>query len=382
MNRRGQARIAGAYEHPRRVIEDRSVAQLHREVAAGALADAGLSFADVDAYFCDGRTPSLSMVDYLGLDVRHVDSTSIGGSSYLSHVGHATAAIAAGICQVALITCAGRPRSRRRAEFHEGTPESGFEDVYGTSTAGVYALVAQRHMHEYGTTAAQLAQIKVAASHHAQYNPNALLPDKVTVEQVLDSPLISDPLHRLDCCVVTDGGGALVVVSPQVAAGLDRESVAVLGEAEAPKTSANGRIDLTYTAAAWTGPRALAEAGVGVADIDYASIYDSFTITVLETLEDLGFCEKGKGGQFVAGGNLISGVGRLPVNTDGGGLCNNHPNNQGGVIRTVEAVRQLRGEAAPQVQVPDCELALVHGTGGRIGTRMGGVTLILGREAA
>jgi acetyl-CoA C-acetyltransferase len=382
MSRRGRARIAGAYEHPRRVIEDRSVGQLHREVAAGALADAGLSFADVDAYFSDGRTPSLSMIDYLGLDVRHVDSTSIGGSSYLAHVGHATAAIAAGICDVALITCAGRPRSRQRAEFHEGTPETGFEDVYGTSTAGVYALVAQRHMYRYGTTAAQLAQIKVAASHHAQYNPNALLPDTVTVEQVLDSPLISDPLHRLDCCVVTDGGGALVVVSPEIAAGLDRETVAVLGEAEAPKTSANGRIDLTYTAAAWTGPRALAEAGVGIADIDYASIYDSFTITVLETLEDLGFCEKGKGGQFVADGNLISGVGSLPLNTDGGGLCNNHPNNQGGVVRTVEAVRQLRGEAAPQVQVPGCELALVHGTGGRIGTRMGGVTLILGRDAA
>jgi acetyl-CoA C-acetyltransferase len=382
MSRSGQARIAGVYEHPRRVIKDRSVAQLHYEVAAGALADAGLSFADVDAYFSDGRTPSLSMIDYLGLDVRHVDSTSIGGSSYLAHVGHAMSAIAAGTCRVALITCAGLPRSRRRPEFHEGTPESAFEDVYGTSTAGVYALAAQRHMYQYGTTATQLAEIKVAASHHAQYNPNALLPDKVTVAQVLESPLISDPLHRLDCCVVTDGGGALVVVSPDVAADLARETVSVLGQAEAPKHSANGRIDVTYTAAAWTGPRALAEAGVNAADIDYASIYDSFTITVLETLEDLGFCEKGKGGQFVADGNLISGVGRLPVNTDGGGLCNNHPNNQGGVIRTVEAVRQLRGEAAPPVQVADCELALVHGTGGRIGTRMGGVTLVLGRDAA
>ena len=254
MSRRGHARIAGVYEHPRRVIKDRSVAQLHYEVAAGALADAGLSFADVDGYFSDGRTPSLSMIDYLGLDVRHVDSTSIGGSSYLAHVGHAMSAIAAGTCRVALITCAGLPRSRRRPEFHEGTPESAFEDVYGTSTAGVYALAAQRHMYQYGTTAAQLAEIKVAASHHAQYNPNALLPDKVTVEQVLESPLISDPLHRLDCCVVTDGGGALVVVSPEVAAGLDRETVSVLGQAEAPKHSANGRIDPTYTAAAWTGP--------------------------------------------------------------------------------------------------------------------------------
>jgi acetyl-CoA C-acetyltransferase len=376
MSLHGQACIAGAFEHPSRVIVDRSVPQLHHEVAAGALADAGLEFSDVDAYFSDGRTASLSMIDYLGLNVGYVDSTSIGGSSYLAHVGHATAAIAAGKCHIALISCAGRPRSRTRAEFHEGTPEAAFEDVYGTSTAGVYALAAQRHMYEYGTTSAQLAAIKVAASQHARYNPNALLPTPVTVDEVLESPLVSDPLHRLDCCVVTDGGGALVVVSPEVARMLDRPIVTVLGQAEAPKHSANGRIDLTYTAAAWTGPRAMAEAGVTVRDIDYASIYDSFTITVLETLEDLGFCEKGKGGRFVQDGGLVA------VNTDGGGLCNNHPNNQGGLIRTVEAVRQLRGEATPQVQVPDCRVALVHGTGGRIGTRMGGVTLILERSQA
>jgi acetyl-CoA C-acetyltransferase len=379
---RGRACIVGAFEHPARVVDDRSVPRLHREVAEGALADAGLGFSDVDAYFSDGRTASLSMIDYLGLNVGFVDSTSIGGSSYLAHVGHAAAAIAAGKCHVALITCAGRPRSKRRAEFHEGTPEAAFEDVYGTSTAGVYALAARRHMYEFGTTSAQLAAIKVAAAHHAQFNPHALLPRPVTIDEVLDSPLVSDPLHRLDCCVVTDGGGALVVAAPEVARSLDRPVVTVLGQAEAPKHSANGRIDLTYTAAAWTGPRALREAGVTVRDIDYASIYDSFTITVLETLEDLGFCGKGEGGRFVEDGGLIAGVGRLAVNTDGGGLCNNHPNNQGGLVRTVEAVRQLRGEAAPPVQVPDCELALVHGTGGRIGTRTGGATMVLARGAA
>jgi acetyl-CoA C-acetyltransferase len=222
----------------------------------------------------------------------------------------------------------------------------------------------------------------VAASHHAQFNPNAFLPKKVSIEEVLESPMVSDPLHRLDCCVITDGGGALVVVAPEVARELDRNVVKVLGQAEATKDSTRGRIDLTYSGAAWSGPRAFAEAGVTPADIDYASIYDSFTITVLETIEDLGFCAKGAGGRFVSDGGLIAPFGRLPVNTDGGGLCNNHPNNQGGLVKAVEAVRQLRGEAAAPVQIPNCTLALAHGTGGRLGTRMGSVTVILGTADA
>jgi acetyl-CoA C-acetyltransferase len=237
-------------------------------------------------------------------------------------------------------------------------------------------------MHEFGTTSEQLAEVKVAAAHHAQYNERALRREPVTVEDVVNSPMISDPLHRLDCCVVTDGGGAVVVVAPEVARGLSRHCVKVLGHGEAPKHSDNGRIDLTYTGARWTGPIAFAEAGVTPADIDYASIYDSFTITVLETIEDLGFCEKGKGGQFVTGGALQAPHGKLPFNTDGGGLCNNHPGNRGGMTKILEAVRQLRGEAHPQVQVPDCQLALAHGTGGSIGTRMGSSTVILGREDA
>jgi acetyl-CoA C-acetyltransferase len=379
---RGAAYIVGAYEHPLRVIKDRSVPQIHAEVTAGALADAGLTFDDVDAFFSDGRPNSLGLIDFLGLNVAYVDSTWIGGSSYLAHVGHAAAAIAAGKCNVALISCAGRPRSRARGEFHDNTPEADYEDVYGTSTAGVYALAAQRHMYEFGTTSAQLAEIKVASSHHAQFNPNAFLRRKVTVEEVLDSPMVSDPLHRLDCCVITDGGGALVVVSPEIARSLQRTGVKVLGQAEVPKHSTNGRIDVTFTGAAWSGPRAFAEAGVTPADIDYASIYDSFTITVLETIEDLGFCEKGAGGRFVMDGGLIAPFGRLPLNTDGGGLSNNHPNNQGGVTKVIEAVRQLRGEAAPEVQVPNCQLALAHGTGGRIATRMASATLILGTEDA
>jgi acetyl-CoA C-acetyltransferase len=383
---RGKAHIAGAFEHPDRKIPGKSVAQVHAEVALGALADAGLAFSDVDAYFCAADAPGfgpISMADYLGLtNLRYLDSTETGGSSYLAHVGHAAAAIAEGKCRVALITLAGLPRSQPvpRSGTNPAAPEAAFEQPFGPTTVSMYALAARRHMHEYGTTSAQLAAIKVAASQHAQYNPNAMLRTPVTVEEVLDSPMISDPLHRLDCCVISDGGGALVVVAPEVAAGLPRQTVTVLGHGESPKVAAGGPIDLTYTGAVWSGPRAFEEAGVTQDDIDYASIYDSFTITVLQTIEDLGFCEKGKGGAFVADGALLAPHGRLPFNTDGGGLCNNHPVNRGGMTKVIEAVRQLRGEASAPVQVPDCEIALAHGNGGSLGTRSAAVTLILGRE--
>jgi acetyl-CoA C-acetyltransferase len=261
-------------------------------------------------------------------------------------------------------------------------PESQFEFLWGTTgPVSQYARVAQRHMYEFGTTSEQLAWVKVAASRHAAHNPNAFLPNEVTVDDVVGSRMVSDPLHLLDCCVVTDGGGALIVVSPDVARRLDRRTVAVLGHGEAPKHMHDGRIDLTTTGAVWSGPRAMAEAGVTVDDIDYASIYDSFTITVVVTLEDLGFCEKGKGGAFVADGALESPHGRLPFNTDGGGLCNNHPSNRGGMTKIIEAVRQVRGETHPAVQVPNCELALVHGTGGSLGTLSGAATLVLGQPA-
>jgi acetyl-CoA C-acetyltransferase len=385
---RGKAHIADAYEHPDRKIPDKSVAQVHAEVAIGALNDAGLAMSDVDAYFCAGDAPgfgALSMADYLGLTrLSYVDSTETGGSSYLTHVGHAATAIAMGKCKVALITLAGLPRSQpgQRPGASAAVPEAAFETVFGPTIVSMYALAARRHMHEFGTTSAQLAAIKVAASQHAQHNPDAMLRNPVTVDEVLDSPMISDPLHRLDCCVITDGGGALVVVAPEVARDLPRQTVKVLGHGESPKLAANGHIDLTRTGAVWSGPRAFEEAGVTQADIDYVSIYDSFTITVLQTLEDLGFCDKGKGGGFVADGALLAPHGRLPFNTDGGGLCNNHPANRGGMTKVIEAVRQLRGEAHLAVQVPGCEVALAHGNGGSLGTRSAAATLILGREDA
>ena len=388
MSIHGKAYIVGAFEHPTRLAPDKSVAQLHAEVARGALADAGLGKEDVDGYFCAGDAPGMgpmSMVDYMGLKVRHVDSTDTGGSSYLIHVAHAAQAIATGKCNVALITLAGRPRSEGSSGtqprvYAAAAPDATYESVYGLATANGYGMVAMRHMHEFGTTAEQLAWIKVAASHHAQHNPHAMLRDVVDVEQVLASPVIADPLHRLDCCVVSDGGGALIVARPEIARSLNRPRVRLLGTGEAPKGQMGGRVDLTWTGARWSGAAAFTEAGVAPADIQYVSIYDSFTITVLLQLEDLGFCAKGEGGRFVADGNLISGQGRLPFNTDGGGLCNNHPANRGGITKVIEAVRQLRGEAHPAVQVRDCRLALASGIGGQLASRHGAATLIMERE--
>ena len=388
MTIRGKACIAGAYEHPTRKAPDKTVAQLHAECAQGALADAGLSLHDVDGYFCAGDAPglgALSMADYMGLQCRHVDSTDTGGSSYLLHVSHAAQAIAAGKCNVALITLAGRPRSESSSgtqprNWGQNVPDEPFELPYGVVTVNNYALVAARHMHDWGTTSEQLAWIKVAASHHAQHNPNAMLRDVVTVADVLASPMISDPLHRLDCCVVSDGGGALIVTRPEIAKSLKRPIVSVRGAGEALKGPRGSRVDLSYSAAAWSGKTAFEEAVLTPADIQYASIYDSFTITVLMQLEDLGFCKKGEGGRFVADGNLISGVGKLPFNTDGGGLCNNHPSNRGGMTKVIEAVRQLRGEAHPQVQVKNCSIALAQGMGGQLGSRHGSATLILERQ--
>jgi len=380
--------LVGAFEHPTREAPDASTMQLHGEVARGALEDAGVAHNDVDGYFTSG-TPAyeyaiepLMLADYLGFDPSYVDTTNTGGASYLTHVGHAVSAIRDGRFDVGLVTLAGRPRSRAAA-VGTGTGslttiQDSFETIYGGGIVARYAMAARRHMHEYGTTPEQLAAIRVAASEHAQYNEHALYRDPVTVEEVVSSQTIADPLHLLDCCVITDGGGALVVVSESVYEDLDRKGVKVLGHGEAIDHHDGGRPDLTATAARRSGRRAFEEAGLGPEDVDYVSVYDSFTITVLETLEDLGFCEKGEGGTFVEGGTLQAPDGDLPFNTDGGSLCSNHPRSRGGMTKVIEAVRQLRGEANPPVQV-DADVALAHGTGGPgIGTRHCSSTLLLG----
>src|SRR5262245_38591182 len=244
MSIKGKAYIAGAFEHPTRKAPDKSTAQLHAEVALGALADAGLTRKDVDGYFCAGDAPGtgpLSMLEYMNLNVRHADSTNIGGSSYIAHVAHAAQAIAAGKCNVALITLAGRPRSDGSStgmaprRDNPEQPDYVWESLFGMETTNAYAMCAMRHMHEFGTTSEQLAWIKVAASHHAQHNPNAMLRNVVTVEDVVNSPMISDPLHRLDSCVVSDGGGALIVAKPEIAKSLKRPKVKIIGAGETTK---------------------------------------------------------------------------------------------------------------------------------------------------
>ena len=389
MTRDASAYVVGAYEHPTRLAPDKSVAQLHAESALGALRDAGLSLADVDGYMCAGDAPGaapLYMADYLNLKLRWYDGTESGGCSYLAHIQHAAAAIAAGQCSVVLITLAGKPRSSGQAT---GTafrpppfdrPEAAWESTFRWTIGGVYGMMMQRHMHQYGTTLEQLAWVKVAASRHAQHNPHALLRKPLTVDDVMASPIISDPLRRDDCCVITDGGGALVLARPEIARSLNRPRVKVIGCGQTMNTNAGGYLDLTRTGAERSGAAAFAQAGVTPADIDYASVYDNFTIMVVTQLEDLGFCAKGEGGRFVADGNLISGVGTLPWNTDGGGLCNNHPMNRGGITKAIEAVRQLRGEATPAVQVKDCRLALAAGPGMVLGAGHAHATVIFERE--
>jgi acetyl-CoA C-acetyltransferase len=374
--------IAGVYEHPTRWAPDKTAYQIHAESARGALADAGLTLADVDGYSTSGVGPIgiLTMAEHLDLQPRYLDSTSIGGSSFVVHVTHAAAAIAAGLCEVVLITYGSTASSDRFAVGtgggFGGDPPDQFELPYGPTVVGSYAMVAQRHMHEFGTTPEQLAEIAVSTRRHASLNPAAKFRDLITVEDVLASRLVSSPLHLLDCCIISDGGGAVVVTSAERARDLRQPPVYVLGGSEAIRHTAAGWRDLTGVAAAQSGPHALAMAGVRHDDIDLCMLYDSFTITVLATLEALGFCGKGEGGAFVQNGRIGLG-GALPVNTDGGGLSSNHPGMRG-IFLVIEAVQQLRGACGSR-QVPDCQVALCHGTGGMLGLRHSGATLILGR---
>jgi acetyl-CoA acetyltransferase len=389
---RKAAAIVGIYEHPARYAPDKSELLIQAECIIKALEDAGLSKKDVDAVFSSSmgvRMPSLPLCDYLDLSPKYADDTSVGGASFEFHLGHALAAIHAGIIDVAVITYCTLPRSggisigtggaaRLGPPKLNPSPDS-FEELYGFTTVGLYAMLAMRHMHLYGTKPEHLAEIAVTMRKHAGLNPYAMYRDPITVQDVLNSRVISDPLHLLDCCVISDGGGAVVVASPKVARQTKHTPVWVLGQAEGIRHQGAGRRDLMYLAASETAPRAIGAAGVKHEDFDMAMVYDSFTITVLMTLEDLGFCKKGEGGDFVSGGRIALG-GQLPINTDGGGLSSNHPGMRG-IFLLLEATRQLRHEfkGTPR-QVPDCKLALVHGTGGTIGARHSGGTVVLGRD--
>src|SRR5213593_5146240 len=310
MSIKGKAAVAGVYEHPLRWAPHKTQYQIMAESARGALEDAGLALKDVDGLFTSGvgGMGIVSLAEHLNLNPDYLDSNSIGGSSFVSHTGHAAAAIAAGYCNVALILYGSTASSDRFAIGTGGgggsDPPEHFESCYGPTTVGDYALVAQRHMYEFGTTSEQLAEIAVTMRRHASLNPLAKFHDPITVEDVLASRVVSSPLHLLDCCVISDGGGALVLTSLERARDLKKPPVVVLGAAEALRHAEIATRDLLDIAARQSGPLALARAGITHADIDLAMVYDSYTITVLATLEALGFCAPGEGGAFCAGGRI------------------------------------------------------------------------------
>jgi acetyl-CoA acetyltransferase len=380
----GRAAIAGAFEHPTRWAPEKTELGLMAECARGALADCGLRLADVDGLASAGISMGpmgvVQLAEYLNLKPRWLDGTNIGGSSFVAHVSHAAAAIHAGLCDVVLVLYGSTAASNALAI---GTglgagrdPAAAFVGPYGMTTVGSYALVARRHMERYGTTSEQLAEIAVTMRRHASLNPDAKMRRPIRVADVLESRMISEPLHLLDCCIISDGGGALVVTSAERARDLAKPPVTVLGCGEAVCHPELGAPDLLTIAARQSGAQALGMAGVRHADLDLCTVYDSFTITVLATLENLGFCKAGEGGAFVEGGRIGLG-GELPVNPDGGGLSSNHPGMRG-IFLVIEAVRQLRGEAGGR-QVEGAQLALAHGTGGTLGVAHSGATLVLGR---
>jgi acetyl-CoA acetyltransferase len=382
---RGKTAVVGVYEHPTRFAPHLTQYQIMAESARGALEDAGLTIDDVDALCTTNVGPMgvIALANHLNLRPDYLDSTNLGGSSFVAHVAHASAAIDAGLCEVALIVYGSTAASDRFAVGTGagggafGDPPDAYEAPYGPTVVGNYAMAAMRHMHEYGTTSAQLAEIAVTTRRHATLNPAAKFHDPISVEDVLASRVVSSPLHLLDCCMISDGGGALVVTSAARARDLAKKPAFVLGAAETVRHTGIGGEDVLEVASAQSGPKAMAMAGIRHGDVDLRMIYDSFTITVLLTLENLGFCKRGEGGAFVSGGRLAF-DGPCPTNTDGGGLSSNHPGMRG-IFLVIEAVKQLRGEAGAR-QLKKCDIALCHGTGGVISRRHSGATLVLGNQ--
>ena len=349
---------------------------LMAQASLRALADAGLTLRDVDAVYCATsqiRFATTALCEYLGLHPRIHDGTQMGGSSFMTHMAHACAALQSGQCDVALIAYGSTQRSvsRAAASPREFNPyETPYQPVLPISA---YAMAAARHMHEFGTTREHLASVAVAARQWALMNPVAWEKEPLSLELALSARMVSSPLTLRDCCLVTDGGGALVLTRADRARDLHKPPVYVLGFAqELSHLSISNMPELTTTGAKITGAAAMAMAGVKVQDFDLAMLYDAFTINTILFLEDLGFCKKGEGGPFVASG-AIAPKGSLPVNTNGGGLSYCHPGMYG-LLLLIEAVRQVRGECGER-QIPSCELALAHGNGGVLSTQ---ATVVLG----
>lgn len=391
------AAIVGVYEYPeRKLSEPASPLQIKARCAARALADAGLTWNDVDAIYDagdGGAMSGLSIAEYFGIRPSVIDTTMVGGSSYEYHAAHAASAIAAGRCRVALLTYGSTARTDQRAigtgammGMGQRSPSDNMESAWGATLVSNYAMVATRHKHEYGTTTEQLAEIAVATRAHAMRNPEAVAAMKalefedvreLTISDVASSRMIADPLHLLECCMISDGGGAVVIAAADIARDRPHRPAWILGTGEATKYPENGG-DITTSAAVQSGQAAFREAGITPSDIDICMIYDSFSITVLTILEDLGFCKKGEGGAWVEGGRLrFDNPAGPALNTDGGGLSSNHPGMRG-IFLLIEAARQLRGDSTSQVA--DARLAIAHGNGGMLGSRHCAGTVILGRD--
>jgi len=395
-NQSRDAAIVGIHEYPSRDVEgELNPLQIKAACARAALADAGLSWRDVDAIYDASEAAPMSgllISEYFGINPTVIDTTGVGGSSYEFHAAHARRAISAGKCKVALMTYGSTAHSNATAIGVGGrgmggaTPADNLESFAGQTLVANYAMAARRHMHEFGTTSEQLAEISTATRYHAMRNPQAVqaMEDlefidirETSVDDVVNSRMIADPLHLLECCMISDGGGAVVIASPEVAKDCAKPPVWILGTGEATKyPTISG--DLTSSAAVQSGPLAFSEAGISPQELDIAMIYDSFSITVLTILEDLGFCAKGEGGAWVQGGRLrFDQSGGPALNTDGGGLSSNHPGMRG-IFLLIEAARQLRGESTAQVE--SAQLALAHGNGGMLGSRHSAGTVILGRD--
>ncbi|HYU12600.1 MAG TPA: thiolase [Stellaceae bacterium] len=379
LQRSGAAIVGAAESDLGQVAEGLNPIDLMAQGIARALDDCGLRLRDVDGLLCastQSRTSGLSLSEYLGISPRYIDTTILGGSSFMFHVGHALAAIQLGLCEVAVIAYGSTQRSvgRRQASVREINP---FETPYRPflpSTA--YALAASRHMHEFGTTREQMAAVAVAARQWALLNPAAWEKKPLTIPEVLNARMVSYPFTARDICLVTDGGGAIVLTAPERARSLKKPPVYVLGCGQAiTHANISSMPDLTVTGARESGPQAYAMAGLAATDIDVVELYDAFTINTILFLEDLGFCPKGEGGRFVEDGRIAPG-GQLPVNTNGGGLSYCHPGMYG-LLLLIEAVRQLRGECGAR-QVPGAETAIAHGNGGVLSSQS---TVILGTQA-
>ncbi|MER7011955.1 thiolase [Saccharopolyspora sp. NPDC000359] len=381
MTLRGRTAVVGVAESDLgQVAPGLTPLDLVGQAAVRALADAGLAKSDVDGLFTASSYYPMSGMDtaqYLGIRPEYVDGSTIGGSSFVSHLLHAAAAIDAGLVTTALIVYGSTQRSDGGRLVSPSKPNPHEAPYRARHPISMYALAAARHMHQYGTTREQLADVAVAARQWAQLNPVAFARDPLTREDVLAARMISDPLTKLDCCLVTDGGGAVVLTSADRARDRPGEPVFLLGAGEATShRSISAMPDLTVTAAVESGGRAFAMAGLGPRDVDVVELYDAFTINPVLFLEDLGFCAKGEGGEFVAEGRIAPG-GQLPVNTNGGGLSYCHPGMYG-IFTIIEAVRQLRGGCGAR-QVEGAEVALAHGNGGVLSSQ---VTAVFGVGSA